>query len=88
MQSISVFVLVLDRLWRYVLAKGRYVMNYTEPFVTKKETAQHIRQTPRTVENWMAKGMPHYKLGGRSTRFKLSEVDSFLANQCRVPARP
>jgi excisionase family DNA binding protein len=61
-------------------------MNPAEPLVTKKEVAQHLRQTPRTVENWMAKGMPHYKLGARRTRFKLSEVETFLVEKCRVPA--
>lgn len=55
-----------------------------EPFVTKREVAQHIQQTTRTVENWMMKGLPHYKLGRRRTRFKINEVDAFLAEKCRV----
>lgn len=61
-------------------------MNAAEPMVTKKEVAKHIRQTTRTVENWMSRGLPHYKLGARCTRFKLSEVEAFLADHCRVPA--
>jgi predicted DNA-binding transcriptional regulator AlpA len=55
-----------------------------EPLVTKKETAAHIRMTSRTVENLMLKGLPHYKLGPRRTRFKLSEIDAWLTEKFRV----
>jgi excisionase family DNA binding protein len=55
-----------------------------EPLVTKKEAAKHTSLTPRSIENWMNRGLPHYKLGKRRTRFKLSEVDAFFAMRCGV----
>jgi excisionase family DNA binding protein len=58
-----------------------------ETYATKKEMAAHLRVTERTVENWMVKGLPYYRLGSRRTRFKLSEVDAWLADKCRIGRR-
>jgi excisionase family DNA binding protein len=51
---------------------------------TKREVAAFLRVTPRTVENWLHRGLPHFRLGSRRTRFKLSDVEAFLAENCRV----
>jgi excisionase family DNA binding protein len=52
--------------------------------LTKSELAEYLKLTTRTVENWMARGLPHYKIGERRVRFKLAEVEQFLDTECRV----
>ena len=42
---------------------------------------------PRTIDDWMKRGLlPYYKVG-RSVRFKWSEVEAHLAADCRVCRR-
>lgn len=56
----------------------------TEHFINKAEVARRLNKTLRTVDNWMARGiLPYYKIG-RSVEFKWSEVESHLAQTCRV----
>jgi hypothetical protein len=43
--------------------------------------------TTRSVEHMMASGLPHYKLG-RRVLFRWSEIQSYLAQTCRVCRRP
>jgi excisionase family DNA binding protein len=39
---------------------------------------------PRTVDDWMKRGLlPYYKVG-HAVRFKWSEVEAHLAQTCRV----
>jgi excisionase family DNA binding protein len=45
---------------------------------TKSEAAEYLRVTQRTIENWMARGLPHLKLGTRRTRFRKEDIDTFL----------
>ena len=55
-----------------------------ECFIGKPEVAKRLNKTLRTVDNWMARGiLPYYKIG-RSVEFKWSEVESHLAQTCRV----
>ena len=58
--------------------------NEFEPFIGKPEVARRLGKTLRTVDNWMILGnLPYYKIG-RSIVFKWSEVESHLAQNCRV----
>ena len=58
-----------------------------EPFIGKAEVARRMNKTLRTVDNWMARGiLPYYKIG-RSVGFKWSEIESHLAQTCRVSCR-
>lgn len=55
-----------------------------EPYIDKREVSKRLRMQPRTVDAWMRRGLlPYYKLG-RVVRFKWSEVEVHLAEQCRV----
>jgi excisionase family DNA binding protein len=50
-----------------------------EPFVTKRAVAEHLAMTPRDVDGWMKDGsIPFYKVGSKSVRFRLSEVEAAL----------
>ena len=58
-----------------------------EPFIDKAEVGRRLGMRPRTVDDWMSRGLlPFYKLG-RSVRFKWSEVESHLAANYRVCRR-
>jgi predicted DNA-binding transcriptional regulator AlpA len=55
-----------------------------EVFIGKNEVARRLGKTIRTVDNWMARGiLCHYKIG-RSVVFKWSEIETQLAQTCRV----
>ena len=55
-----------------------------EPFIDRNEVARRTQMRPRTIEQWMRRGMlPYYRVG-RSIRFKWSEVESHLKATCRV----
>jgi excisionase family DNA binding protein len=55
-----------------------------EGFIGKKEVARRLNKGMRTVDYWMERGiLPYYKIG-RSVEFKWSEVESHLAQTCRV----
>ena len=58
-----------------------------EPYIDKREVGRRTQMRPRTVDDWMKRGLlPYYKVG-RSVRFKWSEVESHLAANCRVCRR-
>jgi hypothetical protein len=47
-----------------------------EPFLTKRDLAQHYRVTVRTIETWQSKGMPSRLRGGKRL-YRLSEVEAW-----------
>jgi excisionase family DNA binding protein len=53
-------------------------------YVTKAEIAHRLRCTTRTIENWMLKGLPHYKFGDRKTLFLNEDVDAFMRDKFMV----
>jgi excisionase family DNA binding protein len=58
--------------------------NAVEPFINKREVAKRLGNTTRTVDNMMRRGMiPYYKLGYR-VAFRWSEIQSHLAQTCRI----
>lgn len=58
-----------------------------EPFIGKAAVGKLIGMCPRTVDNWILRGLlPYYKIG-RSVRFRASEVAAHLAQNCRVVRR-
>jgi excisionase family DNA binding protein len=58
-----------------------------EGYIGKPEVALRLNKTLRTVDNWMQRGLlPYYKIG-RSVVFKWSDVESHLAQTCRVARR-
>jgi excisionase family DNA binding protein len=55
-----------------------------EEFISKAEVGCRLQMRPRTVDDWMKRGLlPYYKVG-HAVRFKWSEVEVHLAQTCRV----
>jgi excisionase family DNA binding protein len=49
---------------------------------TKAEVAAHLRVSERTIERWMALGLPFSKpYESGSVRFRASEVDAWFASE-------
>jgi len=58
-----------------------------EAFLTKKDVANLLRITTRSVDEWMRKRrLPFYKIG-RTVRFKLADVEQHLRNTFLVAGR-
>lgn len=58
-----------------------------EPFIDKHEVALRLGRTTRTVDNLMRRGfIPYYKVGYR-VQFRWSEIQSHLAETCRICRR-
>ena len=57
-----------------------------EGFITKPTVARRMNKCTRTIDNLMREGLPFYKVG-RSTIFKWTEIEAFLAANCRVSLR-
>jgi predicted DNA-binding transcriptional regulator AlpA len=66
-----------------MMMAGKY-SNDSDRLLTKREIAQFIGQTSRSVENLMKRGMPHLKLSPRATRFRLTDIQQWLNEHCRV----
>lgn len=54
------------------------------PYVDKKALAARLGLSRRTIDNWMQRGLPHLKLGPRSVRFDLRDVESWIQRTCRT----
>jgi excisionase family DNA binding protein len=65
-------------------APGGAAADPQEPYITKKELADRLRKSARTVEKWQKQGViPFYKLG-RSVFYRWSEVQAHLGEHFRV----
>ena len=53
--------------------------NASERFITKSELASHLGFSTRWINQQLAEGLPHYKIGGR-IRFQLSTATAWLVN--------
>jgi excisionase family DNA binding protein len=58
----------------------------TARLLTIKDVAAYMGCTPRHVQNLMLRGLPHMKLG-RLLRFKIDEIDNYLARNRAVSPR-
>jgi excisionase family DNA binding protein len=56
----------------------------TESLSTKRQVADYLQLTTRTIDRLMSKGLPHYKIGNQRTRFRISDVQEWLDSQCAV----
>lgn len=52
----------------------------SEPLVSAKVIASHLSVSSRTVYLWAKQGKLPYYLIGESVRFKLSEIEKFIAS--------
>jgi excisionase family DNA binding protein len=54
-----------------------------DEFLSKLEIAKRLKKEPRTIDNWMKRGiLPYYKLG-RTVAFKWGDVMTHLDKNCR-----
>lgn len=58
-----------------------------EPWVTKRQLADHLSVTPRWIELQHPRGLPHLATGGMS-RYRISEVETWLRERYGSPAEP
>ena len=63
------------------------IENGFEPYIDKKECARRVGRTVRSIDTYMSKGLPFYKLMGKTVAFKWSEVDAYFRANCRVTRR-
>jgi hypothetical protein len=57
-----------------------------EPYIGKEDVALRLGRTVRAVEALMSQGLiPYYKFDSK-TSFRWSEIQTALAETCRVPA--
>src|SRR5690242_4418132 len=49
-----------------------------EPVTDKRGYAKRVKLSPRTIENFLATGMPHWKIGKRRVRIVVSEADAWM----------
>ncbi len=55
-----------------------------EPLLTKHEAARFFQVSSRCLDDWMARGLVPYLKIGRTVRFRLADVQSFLEKTCRM----
>jgi excisionase family DNA binding protein len=67
----------------YVMQETEFAKS-AEGYVTKTIAAKHLGVCPRTLELWHRRGLPHYRLGARRTRYKLSELDAWMKHRNHV----
>ena len=48
------------------------------PFGTKQDVARMLQMSTRTVDSYLAAGLPHLKLGTRRVRFDLATVKAWV----------
>lgn len=56
-----------------------------EPWVTKRQLADHLSVTPRWIELQQPLGLPRWTTGGMS-RYRISEVEAWLRERYGSPA--
>ena len=57
-----------------------------EPWVTKRQLADHLSVTPRWIELQQLLGLPHLSTGGMN-RYRISEVEAWLRERYGSPQR-
>jgi hypothetical protein len=56
-----------------------------EPWVTKRQLADHLSVTPRWIELQQPLGLPRLSTGGLS-RYRISEVEAWLRERYSSPS--
>jgi len=54
---------------------------------SKRDVAQMVQMSLRSVDNFLREGCPHLKLGKRRVRFDMAEVRQWLADNFRTQRR-
>jgi hypothetical protein len=53
-------------------------------WVGKREIARRFGVSARTVDNWLTRGMPHFKPSARMVRFSIADCDEWYRRQFGV----
>jgi len=61
--------------------------NAIAPFGDKRDVAAMLKMSTRSVDNHIAAGMPHLKIGKRRCRFDLAAVREWMLAQYGVQRR-
>jgi len=61
--------------------------NAIPQFADKRTVATMLGMSTRSVDNFLAEGMPHLKLGLRRVRFDLDEVRAWLKEKYGISRR-
>jgi excisionase family DNA binding protein len=70
---------------RILESQHRGSLEFEAPNKTKKDVAEFLGVTVRTVEAMMVRsGLPFYRLGTRRVRFRLSDVLKWMDERNRV----
>ena len=48
----------------------------------KRDLARLLKLSPRSISNWMDKGLPHLRLGERRVRFVTPDVMQWFQENC------
>lgn len=54
---------------------------------SKRDVAQMVQMSVRSVDNFVAKGCPHLRVSSRRLRFDMAEVRQWLADNFRTQRR-
>lgn len=63
---------------------GMVIEGPSGPWVGKKEIARRFDVCARTIDNWITRGMPHFKPSNRMVRFSISDCDDWYRRQFGV----
>jgi excisionase family DNA binding protein len=55
----------------------------SKKYFSKKDVAKEFGISESTVNNYMRKGMPFYKIGGKLVRFDCTEVEKWIKEKGR-----
>jgi excisionase family DNA binding protein len=65
-------------------AEQKNALKIQVPLITRKQVAELLSVSLRTVDRWIARGeLPYYKLG-KVVRFKLSDIQERLETKWKV----
>lgn len=67
--------LIAEELFKLQEAKEQY----REPFITRKEAAEYLKVAVSTIDH--DQSIPRYLIGGKSVRFRKSQLDKWVASQ-------
>lgn len=55
----------------------------SQPWINKRQAAEHCHVSVRTIDNWISKGVIPCVRIGRSLRFRACDLDEALMRRCR-----
>jgi predicted DNA-binding transcriptional regulator AlpA len=69
------------------VATGQSSLAAVQRYGGKKDVASMVQMSVRSVDNFVAQGCPHLKLGKRRVRFDMAEVRQWLSDNFRTQRR-